>query len=203
MKKKVTVVIAALFLIFNIKAQSVKVSSSYGLALGETKFTKKNALYSDIQVGYEITLEKGYYLSFSIGQSSIGFDYYDQNFNSVYNDRTFITIPVLVYKDFHNTHSGKINLYGGIGASGSWCFRDRKKIKNFQTSTTILIKNTGFNISVLFEGGAHILLSPKTSLNISLQPQIDVFTSYTNELNEIKLIKNLLSFSYRLSINKK
>ena len=188
---------------FNSKAQALKVATNFGIALGETKFTKKNILYSEVQVGYEIMLGKEYYFNFSIGQSAISFNYYDQNFNSVYNDRTFITIPVLVNKNFHNTHSGKFNLYGGIGVSGSWCFKDRKKIKNFQTSTTTVIKNTGFNISLLFEGGIHILLSPKTSLNVSLQPQFDVFTSYTNKLDEIKLIKNLLSFSYRLNINKK
>lgn len=203
MKKIVLLYLFAYCLIEETKSQGLKVTSNLGIVLGETKFLKKNMLYSELQISYEHLLSKEYGLSIGIGQSSISFDYYDQFVNSIYNDRTYLNVPIILTKNFKSETPKKIILNAGIGVVSSWCLKDRKTIKSFQGSTKEVLKNTGFNFSILFEVGSQYFINQNSSIKISLQPQVDIITIYSNEMEKIMLIKNLFSFSYYKQINNK
>lgn len=184
------------------KCQYLSISSNIGIALGETKLIKKNMLVGGMQFGYIKKLNQTSEITFSVGQSVINFDYYDQNLNSVYNERKFITIPIILTKNINYFKSDKFNLNIGIGLIGNWCYKDIRETKNILYTSKTKIKNTGISAGFLFDLSIKYKLNKITYISVSLQPQVDVLTKYKSEDNKINLKKNLLNFSYIIDIKK-
>jgi hypothetical protein len=184
----------------NATAQNLRLSTGGGVALGETQFLKKNMLYSEFLIGYGLVAKKGIELSLSAGLSGVSFDYYDQSFNSVYNDRTFITIPMIIRKYNDSNNSGRISFCYGIGVSGSWSLKDRKKIKTSQSSVTSVENYTGFNFCISTELGVNYKINKSSFFTLSLKPQVDIFTNYSDNLNKIEIIKNMIDLAYVVSL---
>lgn len=190
--------VCALFFFLNInciKSQEVKFSFDIGSALGKMKYLKKQMLYTEAFMGYETRLGNTYHISFSIGVSNVKFDYYDVSVNQVYNQKMFLTIPVEVKK--YISISGFKNMFFiGAGLYASYCFLDKKEIRNYIDSETKTESFTGFNLSIMADFGFKFYLSPKSSTTLAFLNAYDIADDYSNNLNKIKFEKLLFSITY-------
>lgn len=124
-----------IFIILPVSAlnQNLRLMIGTGIALGETKFLKKNMFYTESMVGYEQKLKKNILLTFSVGTSSVSFDYYDTTGSAVYNERLYLNVPIGIKFHTNSFSDNKSSFYIGFGITPNWCWKDKSTIKNFQS----------------------------------------------------------------------
>lgn len=195
--------VVCFFLLFScLNAQDVKFNFNIGTASGEMKYLKKQMPNTEALIGYESSSKNDFPFCVSVGISRVKFDYYDTLFNQVYNQKTFITIPLEIRK-YYKAPNPKRSIFFGIGLVGNFCVSDRKEIRNFWNSATQKESFTGFNISASCAAGYKSYITTNSSIAISLLGQVDFITSYTKDINEIRFVKTFLSLTYATKLSTK
>jgi len=180
-----------MFLMNQLCSQELRVSMDYGYAIAEMKDLKKIMLQTGIKAGVEFRLEKNYVLVISTGGSLLQHSY---SGGSIFNRKYFLTIPVSIkrYYPFSKRSAGFVD--AGIYAANG--FLDKKEIRSMGSTLIDKHRDLGWNGGLVLCFGFKTMITPSVSVDIGLQGQKDLISSYKLEENKIKTERTSLVISF-------
>ena len=197
---KYLIFITALLLQQSIFAQEVNLSFRNGYALGETDALRKIMLFTAATAGYEAQLRNDYFITGSIGGTSLKFSYVDSGNTNVYNSRIFVCLPVAIKKYFFINQRSDFFLQ--LAVVMDYCLidkRERKRVNFVHTETRL---NTGWAAGVEASCCYKRAITAKISFAIGLAAQQNFLLHYKNGSDKIQVKTNALVFAFYRRLGK-
>jgi len=157
-------------------------------------------LTGETSIGYEINISENAALNISGALTKIKFDYFNEFGSQIYSQRNYLELALEIIKYFKAPRPANA-MFLGLGLIGDACISEKLETRNAGLIEIRKARFLGYHLGVSAFCGFQTELTSISTIAFSLGTKMDLRTFYSNNLNEIKFLKSLISLTYSIRLS--